>query len=179
MRKHIALIILILLFILNLLLLLKYDKQGYYFGLDCIFCKKDIPFKISPKLDRYSVFSLIDEDGFEIIGKGFRYNRTDFTIKDFSAYGYNDTSIMIKCTDSLNNWKYLVSYKTGYNSKKGNLEISFRDLNTNNFKIEKEKYQWIEIDEEKANNIRFMKFLFIIGAFVSLFFIIRKLLMRF
>ena len=32
-----------------------------------------------------------------------------FRIKNFLGYAYNDTSVLLKCTDSLNNIKYLVS----------------------------------------------------------------------
>ena len=40
----------------------------------------------------------------------------------------------------------------------------------------KDNYQCIEIDEEKANTIRFIKFLYIVGILLLLFIIVRKLL---
>ena len=92
------------------------------------------------------------------------------------GYGYNDTSVLLKCTDSLNNIKYLVSYEIGYKSDKENPVISFKDINYNEYSQIKNNYQWIKIDEEKANTIQIMKFLFIVGALLSLFFIVRKLL---
>jgi len=154
---------------------LKYDSKSYDYGFDCTFCNKKLPYNLKPQTDRYYSFNLLDEDGFELVGKGFRYETTDFTIKDFLAYGYNDTSVIVKCTDSLNNIKYLTSYKTGYKSKKDNPEISFKDLSNNDFEQIKPNYQWVEIGEEKASNISRMEFLFMVGTLLSLFFTIRKL----
>jgi hypothetical protein len=134
-----------------------------------------MPYNLKPHDGFDFSFTLNDEDGFELVGIGFRYRKSSFTIKNFLAYGYNDTSVIVKCTDSLNAVKYLISYETGYKSKKGNPEISFKDLSNGDFEQIKNNYKWIDIDEEKANTIRFMKFLFMLGAVLSLFFIVRKL----
>ena len=108
-------------------------------------------------------------------GIGFRYETTNFKIKDFLAYGYNNTSVLLKCTDSLNNIKYLTSYKTGYKSKKGNPKISFKDLSNSDFEQVKDKYQWVEINKEKDYAVDRNKFLSMLGAVFSLFFIIWRL----
>ena len=97
------------------------------------------------------------------------------TLKSRIAYGYNDTSVLLKCTDSLNNIKYLTSYKTGYKSKIGNPEISFKDLNDSDFEQVKDKYQWVEIDKEKGYAIDRNKFLSMLGAVFSLFFVVWRL----
>ena len=89
---------------------------------------------------------------------------------------YNDTSVLLKCTDSLNNIKYLVSYETGYNRNKGHPDISFKDIDNDEYNKIKDNYQCIEIDKEKANTIRFIKFLYIVGILLLLFIIVRKLL---
>lgn len=99
-----------------------------------------------------------------------------FRIKNFLGYAYNDTSVLLKCTDSLNNIKYLVSYETGYNRNKGHSDISFKDIDNDEYNKIKDNYQCIEIDEEKANTIRFIKFLYIVGILLLLFIIVRKLL---
>jgi hypothetical protein len=152
---------------------LKYDNKGFEYGLGCNFCEEKLPYNLIPKIDQYSSFTLNDEDDFELVGIGFGYIKSSFIIKDFLAYGYNDTSIIVKCTDSLHNIKYLISYETSYKSDKGNPSISFKDIDNNQIKG---RYHWVEIDEEKVNTIRFMKFLFIVGALLSLFLIVRKLL---
>lgn len=165
-------------FVVFVLLHLNYDSKGYRYGLECSFCNKNMPYGLTPKQnsDYPQSFYLLDEDDFELTGIGFRHRQSSFKIKNFLGYGYNDTSVLLKCTDSLNNIKYLVSYETGYKSKKGNPSISFKDIDNNEYIQIKDSYQWIEIDEGKANTIRFMKFLFIVGALLSLFFIVRKLL---
>ena len=75
----------------------------------------------------------------------------------------------------MNNIKYLTSYKTGYKSKKGNPEISFKDLSNSDFEQVKDKYQWVEIDKEKGYAIDRNKFLSMLGAVFSLFFVVWRL----
>lgn len=177
MKKTLSFILFGVTLIVCVLLFLKYDSKGYDYGFDCTFCNKKMPYNLEPKFtSNYPQrFYLLNEDKFELIGIGFKFYGSSFTIKDFLAYGYNDTSVVVKCTDSLNTIKYLISYETGYKSEKGNPEISFKDLSISDFEQIKDKYQWFEVDEEKANTIRFMKFLFIIGALTSLFFIVKKI----
>jgi hypothetical protein len=174
--KKVTSFLLFVVLLVSVLLYFKYDRKGYEYGYDCNFCNKKLPYYLTPQIDEYYSFDLLDEEGFELAGNGFRYQKTDFTIKKFLAYGYNDTSVVVKCTDSLNTVRYLTSYETGYKSKKGNPEISFKDLSISYFEQVKDKYQWIEIDEEKASTVSFMKFICLLVALLSLFFIIRKLL---
>lgn len=166
-----------LLFFVFILLYLRYDSKGYDYGLDCSFCNKDMPYGLIPKFnsDYPQNFVLLDEDGFELAGIGFSYRQGSFKIKNVLGYGYNDISVVLKCRDSFNNIKYLVSYETGYKSEKGNPAISFMDIDNIEYNSIKDNYQWVEIDEEKVNTIRFMKFTFIVGVLFSLFFIVRKL----
>lgn len=178
MKKVIEFSVFGVLFLVLVLLYLRYDNIGYYYGVECSFCNKNIPYGLTPKInsDYPQSFCLLDEDGFELAGIGFRYRQSSFRIKNFLGYAYNDTSVLLKCTDSLNNIKYLVSYETGYKSDKEHPIISFKDINNDKYNKIKDNYQWIEIDEEKANTIRFMKFLFIVGILLLLFIIVRKLL---
>lgn len=178
MKKVIEFIVLGVVFFVLVLLFIIYDRAGYYYGLECSFCNKNMPYGLTPKInsDYPQSFVLLDEDGFELTGIGFRYRQSSFRIKNFFGYGYNDTSVLLKCTDSVNNIHYLVSYKTGYKSYKGHPAISFKDIDNDKYSQIKDKYQWIEIDEEKANTIRFMKFMLIVGALLLLFIIVRKLL---
>ena len=140
------------LFLVLVLLYLRYDKTGYYYGVECSFCNKNMPYGLTPKInfDYPQSFCLLDEDGFELVGIGFRYKQSSFRIKNFLGYAYNDTSVLLKCTDSLNNIKYLVSYETGYNRNKGHPDISFKDIDNDEYNKIKDNYQCIEIDEEKA-----------------------------
>jgi hypothetical protein len=177
MKKLLGLLLFGISFIVFVVLYLNYDKKSYYFGYECNFCNEKLPYNLEPKfnLEYPQTFYLLNEDKFELVGIGFRYRGSSFKIKDFVAYGYNDTSVIIKYTDTLNTIKYLISYETGYKSKKGNPEISFKDLSNNDFKRVKDKYQWFEIDEEKADAIWRMKFLFMLGVLLSLLFLILKL----
>jgi hypothetical protein len=169
MRKYIWIILFSIAFILCALFYLKYDSKGYEYGLDCNFCNKKMPYHLKPNFcSQYpQSFYLKDEDDFELVGIGFRYRKSSFKIKDFLAYGYNDTSVVVKCTDSLNTIKYLSSYETGYKSKKGNPEISFKGLSNSDFEQVKNKYEWFEVDKEKGYTVDRNKFLFMLGALLS------------
>ena len=123
------------------LLYLKYDSKGYEYGLGCNFCNKKLPYNLVPisNSEYPQRFYLNDEEDFELVGIGFSYRKNSFKIKNFLGYGYNDTSVIVKCTDSLNTIRYLTSYETGYKSKNGNPEISFKDLSNSDFEQVKEK----------------------------------------
>ena len=177
MKKNIWIILFSISFIVCALFYLKYDSKGYEYGLGCNFCNKKMPYHLMPSFySQYpQSFYLKDEDDFELVGIGFSYRKNSFKIKNFSAYGYNDTSVVIKCTDSLNTIKYLTSYETGYKSKKGNPEISFKDLSNSDFEQVKDKYQWFEVDKEKGYSIDRTKFLFMLGALLSLLLLLLSL----
>lgn len=175
MKKLTGLLFLGASFILCTLLYIRYDSKGYDYGFDCIFCKERMPYGLKPQMDRYYSFYLLDEDGFELTGRGFRHRQSSFKIKNFLGYGYNDSSVLIKCTDSLNNIKYLVSYETGYKSNKGNPAISFKDINNIEYNQIKDSYHWIEINKDRANKVILYRTLSFIGAILSLLLIIRSL----
>jgi len=174
MSKRFSLIMFCLSFCLSIFLFLRFDSIRFEYGWECDFCNKLIPFGLKVKEYNTSCV-LLDEDDFNLVGTGFMYQTTNFIIKDFLSYGYNDTSIIVKCTDSLNTIRYLTSYETGYKSKKGNPEISFKDLSNSNFEQVKEKYNWVVFNHEEARRVTFKRFLSAIGALLSLFFIIRQL----
>jgi hypothetical protein len=134
-----------------------------------------MPYNLKPHGRSGFSFTLNDEDDFELVGTGFRYRLSSFKVKDFLAYGYNDTSVAIKCTDSLKNIRYLISYETGYKSKKGDPEISFKDLGNSDFEQVKDKYEWFEVDREAGYAVDRNKFLSMLGILLSLFFIFRHL----
>ena len=125
MKKNVWIILFSISFIICTILYLRYDKLGFHNGLECSFCDNKLPYNLLPmRNSEYPQrFYLKDEDDFELVGVGFKYYTNSFTIKDFLGYGYNDTSVIVKCTDSLNVIKYLISYETKYKSKKGNPEI--------------------------------------------------------
>ena len=175
MKKKVLIVLFGTSFIICTIFYLKYDKVGFHYGLDCSFCHEKMPYNLKPNDGGQFSFTLKDEDDFELVGGGFRYETTNFTIKAFLAYGYNDTSVVVKCTDSLNTIKYLTSYETGYKSKKGNPEISFKDLSNTDFEQMKSRYQWSEVGKEKYYAISRNKFLSMIGALLSLILFVWRL----
>ena len=142
MKKSIKVIILSVSVVVCTLVYVKYHS-----GLGFNFYRKNLPYNIRLNSDNKSSAPLLDEDGFELIGKGFQFYGSSFTINDILAYGYNDSSVIVKCTDSLDNIKYLSSYETKYKNSKGNPEISFRDISEEYVKQIKKNYNWIELDE--------------------------------
>jgi len=174
MRKVISLVIFCLSFCLCIYLFLRYDSERFNYGWECDFCNKSIPFGLT--IENYNTSNvLLDEDQYNIVGIGFRYQTTDFIIKDFLGFGYNDTSVIVKCTDSLKTIRYLTSYETGYKSKKGNPEISFKDLSNSDFENVKDKYNWVMFNHEEARKVTFKRFLSFLGALLSLIIIVWRL----
>jgi hypothetical protein len=161
--------------IVCVLFYLKYDCEGYEYGLGYNFCNKKMPYNLKPHNGTQFSFTLKDEDDYELVGIGFSYRKSSIKIKDFLAFGYNDTSVVIKCTDSLNTIKYLISYETGYKNKNDNPEISFKDLRNIDYEKVKDKYKWHEVSKEKYYTLDRNKFLLTLGTLLSLFFIIRQL----
>ena len=159
------------------LLYVKYDRQGGAYGLDCYFCNNNLPYGITARCysDYPPRFYLVDDDDFELLGSGFRYYRNSFIIKNLLSYGYNDTSIIAKCTDSLNNIKYLISYVTEYKSKNGKPEISFQDLDYTCFQKISTNYLWYNVDNKQIKNIMNKKEVFLILCLLSMFLFIISL----
>ncbi len=180
MKKTAVRLLLGLSFIVFVFFCLKFDAAQYNYGFGSIFCKRKLPYNLEAKLysDYPQRFYLLDENGLELIGKGFKFYNNSFTINNLLAYGYNDTSIITKVTDSLNNVRYLASYETKYKNKKGNPEISFKDLINSDFEEIKENYQWVELDEEKGNKIRFYRALSFVGAVLSLLLLLWHLIRK-
>ncbi len=178
MKKNVWNILFSISFIICTILYLRYDKIGFQYGLECSFCDKMLPYNLLPvrNTEYPQSFYLKDEDDFELVGVGFKYYTSSFTIKDFLGYGYNNSSVIVKCTDSLNVIKYLISYETKYKSKKGNPQISFKDLSESDFEQIKSRYQWLEVDKEKYYAISRNKFLSMIGALLSLILFVWRLL---
>jgi hypothetical protein len=71
MKRKIGLTLSVISLVIFVLLYLVYDSKGY----ECNFCKKEMPYNLKPIF--YSEypqrFYLLDEDGFELAGIGFRY----------------------------------------------------------------------------------------------------------
>jgi hypothetical protein len=106
MKKSIKVMLLSVLVVVCVLSYLK-----YHCGWDYNFCSKNLPYNLKTN-DNNKSFTLIDEDGFELIGKGFQFYGSSFTINDILAYGYNDSSVIVKCTDSLDKYRYLNRYRS-------------------------------------------------------------------
>jgi hypothetical protein len=178
MKKSFPIFVFGALFCVSSFCFLKYDSERFDYGWNCNFCNKKLPYSLEHKFydeDRKR-FYLLDADGLELVGSGFKFYSNSFTIKDFLGYGYNDTSIIVKCADSLNIVKYLTSYQTKYKSKNGNPDISFKDLSNYGFEKVKDNYNWIVFNHEEAQNATFNRFLSMLGVLISLFFIIRQFL---
>lgn len=169
MKKLLPIISFGVLFCMSVLCFLKYDNNRFDYGWNCDFCNNKLPYNLEHKFNEEDTkrFYLFDEDDLELVGNGFKFYSNSFTIKDFLGYGYNDTSVVVKCTDSLNTIKYLISYETKYKSKKGNPEISFKDLSNSDFEQVKGKYNWVVFNHEEAQKVTFKRFLSAIGALFS------------
>lgn len=177
MKKLFLVIVYGLFFCISVFCFIKFDSKRFDYGWKCDFCNKKLPYNLVHKFydDYPQDFVLFDEDDFELVGIGFRYETTNFKIKNFIAYGYNDTSVVLKCTDSLNTIKYLSSYETRYKSQKDNPEISFKDLSNSDYEQVKEKYNWVVFSHEEAQKVTFKRFLSFLGALLSLILIVWRL----
>ncbi len=149
---------------LSIFAFLFYDYIGYEYGLGCFFCRKMLPFGIYPKVNRYDCIYLFDDDDFELVGGGFKYDDDGFKIKKFLGYGYNDSSIIVKYEDDLNDIHYLSSYRTGYRSDSGNPDISFKDMDKLDYLRRKKHYKWIDLDHDKVRKVRALKIYSFMGT---------------
>lgn len=170
--KYIFIVLLSVGLVFSVILYIKQDKNIWAYGLNSHFGKCDMPFGVYPRAHWPAIYpnvTLIDADDFEMLGAGFRMLESDFTIEDVLSYGYNDTSIIVKCTDSVQQVHYLVSYVTKYKYKNGNNEIEFRELDSLELKKNEKNYKWYNVgaaDIEHAANVRTFCFLGIIAVFV-------------
>lgn len=171
-KQKIILIISLFSLIVFITFYLFYDSKMFGYGLNCDFCKNELPYNLKPYDDPNSSFTIINEDDFELIGKGFQYKETDFKIKKVLAYGYNDTSVVIVCTDSIDTIKYLISYETEYKNERGSIEVSFRGLSVEKFQVVRDQYNWFNVNEDEGQIIEKKRFLSMIGIMISLIFII-------
>lgn len=97
----------------------------------CYSCSRSnstLPFKVTHYSNAYNEFALIDEEGYELIGKGFSYQGSKYLIEEVNEYAYNDTSIIVSCVDTSGQNFFLKSYVTNYVSGFGNETISFEDI---------------------------------------------------
>ena len=144
--------------IITTLFYVRNDKHSYYYGFDCIFQTQKLPLGICPFYvmeypQRFILICDVSNDGYDVvIGNGVRYYDS-FSIKDVLSYGYNDTSIVAKCTDSLNNVKYLISCATKYKNKDGSPIISFRDLDNVLLQKKHNNYQWYNVDVKECERV--------------------------
>jgi hypothetical protein len=177
-KKFCVLIVCSIFFCISIFYFIKYDSERFDFGLGCGFCDKKMPFDLEYKF--YSDYPqrccILESDGVVLVGNGSRYYSNSFKIKDFLGFGYNDTSVVVKCTDSLNVIRYLTSYETLYRSTNGNPVISFKDLSNGDFNQIRLNYNWVIFHQKKAQEVTFKRFLSFLGALLSLILIIRRLI---
>jgi hypothetical protein len=111
-----------------------YESKCFYFGRNLVFILNKLPCDVTTKSNSYDDFSLLDSDGYDIVGKGFRYETTDFLTDSIISYGFDDSSIIIICTDSFKFLRHLISYETGNRNINGSIEISFKEISKGDFK---------------------------------------------
>lgn len=150
------------------------DKKRVDYGYSSMFFNANIPFQVQPKYNHEypQSFVLLDSDSFELVGRGFRYEHSSFKIKDFLGYGYNDTSIILMCTDELNNVKYLSSYIKESSSEDESIGISFTDLSENDLKQSIANYDWVDLLDGEIEKITFYRIISCVGVVLSLFLLI-------
>jgi hypothetical protein len=182
MKNAIKFIVLVVLFLVLILLYFIYDRKGYYQGIGCRFCNKDLPYGLKPEIYSHDlIFVILDDDGFELEYFDMRFKHNKPTTDRYSItsleYGYNDTSLLLKVKDTLNNTKYLLSYKTDYaGTKHGFPNIRFKNIDNGVYNQIKDNYQWKEISLDAANDTEFVKFISVVGAWLVLCFFVKKLL---
>ena len=90
-------------FILMGLIFVGIDKRCQDYGIPAILFEKTYPMNLKPCFVDYAPlhFVFLDKDGFEYIGKGFKYRNIPFSIDSIMSYGYNsDSSVVVKCIGS-------------------------------------------------------------------------------
>ena len=130
----------------------KVDSKCYYYGCGSMFYQNVLPNNISPNYYELN-FTLIDEDGYEIIGNSFIFENSNFEIKEILSYGYNNKKIIVKCESSSNKYQYFISYETRYKNLKSHPEISFKEISNNYVEKNINKFNWINLDKNIRENL--------------------------
>jgi hypothetical protein len=148
-----------------ILIYIKNDKEGFYYGLGCDFCSCKLPYDVSPEMDNYGGFTLNDNTGFPIIGGGFSFNRSDLKIRNILAYYYDDSSLICKVSDTTGNDKYLSMYVY----KKMNQSVfGFKEVDKSQIQGLSYKNRWFLLNKEYSDNVYLKKKIAVIGIAVSI-----------
>ena len=154
----------LLLFLLNFVNYLIWDNIGYKYGVGSLSFGTSIPYGVFPVYS--GSFQLAEGDGFYIIGPGFKYREMDFNIYDILGYGYNDSSIVVKCTDSLKNLHYLMTCETEYMLESGIPSLSFQEIPEDVYLKKKKYYKWVVLDDSYVLTITRIKAFSFLGSVV-------------
>ena len=126
MRK--STIIKICILILMGIFFVEIDKKCQNYGVSATLFEKTFPANLKPSFVDYAPlhFVFLDKDGFERIGKGFKYENIPFTIDSIISYGYiNDSSVLVKCIGSDEEIHIIEHFTTGnVCESKNNTKIS-------------------------------------------------------
>lgn len=153
---------------ISLALFVEIDCRGYEYGLSSCLCSRRLPYNLTPSLDPHSSFFLKNDDDYEVAGIGFRFETTDFVVKNIISYGYNDSTIVLVTTDSLNSVRVLAAYETGYTTHRGYPEISFKELLGYDEFDTASQLQWVNVDRDMWYHIYRVKFVLLLGMVLLL-----------
>jgi hypothetical protein len=164
-----------MLLVLCCVLYLKYDRKGYFLGIECLVCNGKLPYQLKPEYKKGYLggLKLLDKEGFELVGSGFRFENMNSKILNIISYGYSSNSLIVKCTDSLNTIRYLISYETKYLNDNGSPDISFKSIEYADYEKIKGDFKWLNVDENEVITVQFIKFLFGVGIILLVIFMIK------
>ncbi len=133
------------------------DFISYDYGLSCYDYNKHLPYKLKPTTASNLSFTINDEEGFPVIGIGFKYRTVDFEVCDILSYGYNDTCVIVECSDCTGVKRYLTTAAVPIGDVLEEYPFIFREINS----IEKQKsdqqYKWFMISSIHDYNFELYK----------------------
>ena len=183
MKKAALLSILFLSLIIFTTLLIKADKQLYYFGNNLFDFYHEIPLGIKPVF-RYKFEGgfYLSEDGMSLlcIGENEYWKIDDtITVKKFNKYGFTENALIADVYDIDGNRRFVEFTKLKHPCSINDFKINSIKVGSN---INYEKYKWVLVDENlyfanyaRRNQLFLITLILIGGIFASLFVNSKKL----
>jgi hypothetical protein len=176
MKATVKLFILIILILVTTYFIL--DRKLYYYGKSDLNMYDLLPMKIKPEfrtgLDEG--FTLFNEYGFSLVGKGDKYINSDITVNKVVRYGFDQNELIAFVEDENSNRYYIDCLKE--NDKQSKREIVITVYNTSN-QLNLKKFSWIEIrnNEKLINSLELFRnyvlFISILLSIILLYKVIR------
>ena len=148
---------------ISILSFLYSDWSYYKCGYGGFIFKKSLPYGFKPSIYyRYPYYFSFNRAGIEHAAEGSSLE--EYKIKRILAYGYNDSSIIVKYKDSLDVIRYSVSKECKYAEESN---VNFTNIDNQVENEIKNSYQWYHVDKDLITMLLALKITSVLGMILS------------